>query len=166
MYLLPVFLKKYKTSSPADCIIRKLRANTVYQYNNDGLIKDYNPNDLLFRNEKGKGLYLKDQRDLSSGVNHFGGGTTAVFVEDKKSGGAIISTISYYGWQQSIVLALLIGGFVYVSFYSQEDIITVLISILIFNLLFALTSYKTLQNQRLLIERIIAICQEDNYNTP
>ena len=158
MYLLPFYIKKYNTDAEAECFIRKLRANTVYQYNDDGYIRDYNPNDFLFRNEKDKGLYLKEQQDLKT---RYGGGTTAVFVDDTNKGKTTITSISYFGWQQSAVLALLLLGLIYTALFSQKDTLTVSGALIIFNLLFAFTSSKALTRQKELIEKAIDNCETE-----
>lgn len=155
MYLLPFYIKKYKTNAEGECFVRKIRANTVYQYNDDGYIRDYNPNGLLFRNEKDKGIFLKEQRDLKS---RYGGGTTAVFVNDSEKETTIITTISYFGWQQSVVLMLLLFGLLYTALFSQKDTLYVIGGIFIFYLLFALTSEKALKRQRELVEKAIESC--------
>jgi hypothetical protein len=155
VYLLPFYIKKYKTNAEGECFVRKIRANTVYQYNDDGHIRDYNPNGLLFRNEKDKGIFLKEQRDLKS---RYGGGTTAMFVNDSEKETTIITTISYFGWQQSVVLMLLLFGLLYTALFSQKDTLYVLGGIVIFYLLFALTSEKALKRQRELVEKAIASC--------
>ena len=155
MQLLPITIKKYKTDADSECFIRKVRANTIYQYNEDGYVRDYNPNDLLYRNEKVKGIYLKDQSDLKT---RYGGGTTAIFISDSDNGKTIITTIAYFGWQQSLVLVLFIIGLLYTIFYSSKDTMTVVIGLVIFLILFALTSSKALIRQKDLIEKIIESC--------
>ncbi|TNE53848.1 MAG: hypothetical protein EP338_09985 [Bacteroidetes bacterium] len=155
MYLLPLYIKKYKTNAEGQCFVRKIRANTVYQYNDDGYIRDYNPNGLLFRNEKDKGIFLKEQRGVK---NRYGGGTTAVFINDSEKETTIITSISYFGWQQSVFLGLLLLGLLYTSLFSQKDTLFLIGAVVIFNLLFALTSEKALKRQKELVENAIESC--------
>lgn len=158
MQLLPFNIRRYKTGIDSECFIRKIRANTVYQYNDQGYLRDYNPNNLLFRNEKDKGIYLKEQRDIKT---RYGGGTTAVFISENENGNTIVTSMAYFGWQQSLVLSILVFGLIYTIFYSPKDTITVVVGTLIFLILFAFTSSKALDRQRELIEKVIENCVAD-----
>jgi len=153
--MLPIVVKKYKTKSSSDCIVRKIRANSIYQYNDEGYIKDHNPNNLLFRNEKNKGFYLKEQQSVK---RRYGGGTTGVFVEDTEGGGAVVMTIAYYGLQQSLIIIALICGILYTSVFNQDELFKMVGIAFLFNLIIGYSCRESLQRQRKLVESIIDSC--------
>lgn len=152
MQLLPINIRIYNLDIEPAHLVRKIRANTINERNALGYIRKYNPNNLIVRNEKEKGIYLKEQGDLRT---RYGGGTTAIFVSDSIHGKTKITAIAYFGWQQSLILFLLLIGLFYTTFYSPKDTITVIIFLIIFLILFAITSSKALARQRNLIEKLI-----------
>lgn len=113
MYLLPVFVKKYKTKSKADCFVKNIRLNTLYIYDKDGLLKTENPRGLICRNEKEKIIILKNKPYYM----RYSGGTTALMIaENKESDEIIITTIAYHDWGGILWFLFLIALGIHYSF--------------------------------------------------
>lgn len=156
MFFFPIHIKKFRTDASSECLVKTIRANTVYQYNKDGYYQDDNLSDLLFRNEKDKGIYIREQKALRT---RYGGGTTAIFISEGANGASVLTSISYYGNFTSLFIVALICYAVY-NLFSKPDPISSLVFPITVILFFGMLSMSALTKQRELIEKVIEHCEQ------
>lgn len=154
MYLLPFYIKRYKTKITADCFINSIRSNTLYIYDKDGYIRQSNPRGMICRNEKDRTLFLKDRPYYSKAS----GGVTALMIsEDPKEGHTVITSIAYHDWVGTIwsVLGIIVGIFGLVLGSNP------LLSLFIFAIVFFMNSLdkNELKRQQEFIEQTIKNCE-------
>ena len=158
MYLLPFYIERTKFTGDPECFVKRIRLNTILDQPNDGLIRNHNPNELSYRVEKKKGIYLKDARKSSTKKN---GATTALFISESE-GKTVITSIQYNGTARSIVFGALIC-FVIIKWilgYQNSGLVMLIGIAIVGSLLFGWDNFKPLKAQRSLVQRVIKSCEE------
>jgi hypothetical protein len=156
MYYSPFYIKRYRTTAPANCIIKGIRKNTLYKYDKNGLLKSSNPTKLICRNEVGSAIYLRNKLYYS----RMNGAVTAILLkEDKNSDSTIITTIAYHDFGGIMWFLLFIGAGIIYLFNKTENIWSILIPIVVISILFGLLNSSGLKRQRIFIESIIKQCE-------
>ena len=156
MYILPIFIKRYRSNIKAECFIKNIRLNTTNKYDKDGYIKLSNPRGLICRNELEKAIILKDKPQYFNGS----GGTTAIFISDNKVTDELtITTIAYHDWAGTLWNLIFIVGGLY-SLIMGDNLIFgffIIAFILVMNGL----DKSVLKRQKEFIEKTIANCEKE-----
>jgi hypothetical protein len=156
MYLLPIYVKRYKANIKADCFVKNIRLNTLYKYDNDGYIRHSNPRGLICRNEKDKTIILRDRPYYRSLM----GGVTALMIADGENGDELTRTsIAFHDWAGAIWFAIIFS----VGIYGLLEDANPMGLLVAFPVIFVLNALNTgeLKRQKDFIERMIKNCGED-----
>ncbi len=156
MYILPLYIKRYKTKIKADCFVKNIRFNTMYIYDKDGYIQQSNPRGLICRNEKDKTIFLKDRPYYYRAS----GGVTAVMIsDDANDEGIVITSIAYHDWLGAgwFIFALII------AIYALTQDVNPLYSLFIIAIVLFINGLDVseLKRQREFIEQMIKSCENE-----
>jgi hypothetical protein len=154
MYILPIYIKKYKAKIKADCLVKNIRFNTMSKYDEDGYIKQSNPRGLICRNEKDKTIILRDRPYYQ---RHMGGVTALMIADGDSKDELVITSIEYHDWGGTISFVFLFA----LAIYGLIDGANPLFVIFIIVILFFLNSLDRtdLKRQREFVQRMINDCE-------
>lgn len=156
MYILPIYIKRYKTKIKADCFVKNIRFNTLYIYDKDGYIRQSNPLGLICRNEKDKTIFLKDRPYYNRGM----GGVTAVMIADGENNDEIIITsIAYHDLIGAIWFVFFIVGGIYGLIEGSNPLLAAFI--IAFTFLINGMNKSELERQKEFIEKTIKNCENN-----
>lgn len=149
MQILPIKIITYELKITADEFVRRIRGSSWTYVDEEKSL--YTPNYYIpARIEKEKGIYIKNRKDRNS---RYGGGTTGIFIEKNNSQNKI-TIVQYFGWQQSLILVILLLGTIW-CLIKNEDWGILLSTLLGFNLILAIIEDKKLKEQLDYIHKII-----------
>ncbi|MBU2062129.1 MAG: hypothetical protein KKH44_09825 [Bacteroidetes bacterium] len=149
MQILPIKIKTYKLNITAVEFVRRIRGSSWLLVDEEKSL--YSPDHYIpARIEKEKGIYIKNRKDR---ISRYGGGTTGIFIENNNSENKI-TVIQYFGWQQSLILVLLLLGTIW-CLIKNEDWGVLLTALVGFNLIMAIINDEKLKKQLDYIHKII-----------